>query len=155
MSRIGLIAEGKELWACAGRSGGLMAITLAENNVPQLARSSQSVKNPKDYVSLCGIGNEQMLYATVSISREGQVDFSENLLKDKTPLTWHFLETRGIAYSLFAADDNLFGLTSKGLYACIGIIRSFLDGKLTAGLSLAYSRYLWKRSILHCFIIAG
>ena len=77
-------------------------------------RSSQSPKNPKDYVSVCGIGNEQLPYATVSISRDGQVDFSENLIKDKTPLTWHFLETQGIAYSLFAADGNLFVLTSKG-----------------------------------------
>ena len=142
MSRVGLTTEGKELWACAGRSGGLMAITLDENSVPQLVRSSQSVKKPKDYVSVCGIGNEQLPYATVSISRDGQVDFSESLLKDKTPLAWHFPETQGIAYSLYAADGNLFILTSKGIYACIDIVKSFLEGKLTAGSSLSQVRYL-------------
>ena len=142
MSRIGLTGEGKELWACAGRSGGLMAISLDEKSVPQLVRSSQSVKNPKDYVSVCGIGNELLPYAAVSISRDGQVDFSDNLLVDKTPLTWHFPETRGTAYSLFAADGNLFILTSKGIYACIDIVKSFLDGNLTAGSSLSRVRYL-------------
>jgi hypothetical protein len=142
MSRVGLTAEGKELWACAGRSGGLMAITLDEKSVPQLVRSSQSATRPKDYVSVCGIGDEQRPYATVSISRDGQVDFSANLLKDKTPLTWHFPETQGIAYSLLAADGNLFILTSKGIYVCIDIVKSFLEGKLAAGSSLSQVRYL-------------
>jgi len=142
MCRIGLTAEGKELWACAGRSGGLMAITLDEKGRLQVLRSFQSVKKPKDYVSVCGIGNEQMPHATVSISRDGQVDFSENLIEDNTPLAWHFPETQGVAYSLFAADGNLFILTSKGMYACIDIVKSFLDGKLRAGSSLSHVRYL-------------
>ena len=119
-----------------------MAITLDEKSQLQVLRSFQSVKKPKDYVSVCGIANKTMPYASVSISSDGQVDFSENLIEDKTPLAWHFPETQGIAYSLFAADGNLFILTSKGVFACIDIVKSFLDGKLTAGLSLSQVRYL-------------
>lgn len=142
MCRIGLTAEGKELWACAGRSSGVLAITLDEKSVPQVVGMFQSVLKPRDFVSVWGIGDARMPYATARLSRDGLVDFSEHLTQDRTPLTWHFPQTQGTAYSLFAADGNLFILTSKGIYACLDIVNLFLDGKLTAGTAISKLRYL-------------
>ncbi len=140
MCRIGLTPDGKELWACAGRSGGLLAVTLDEKSVPQVVRSFQSVKRPKDYVSVWAIGNELMPFATISLSRDRQVDFSENLVEDRTPLTWHAPQIQGVGYSLFATGGHLFILTSTGIYVGIDIVNMFLARKLKSGITKV--RYL-------------
>ena len=114
----------------AGRSGGLLAVTLDKNSVPQVLRSFQSVMKPKDYVSVWGIGNEEMPYATISLSRDRRVNFSENLIEDRTPLTWFAPQTQGVAYSLFAAAGHVFILTSTGIYVGIDLVKRFLAGEL-------------------------
>lgn len=140
MCRIGFTADGKELWACAGRSGGLLAVTLDENSVPQVLRSFQSVIRRRDYVSVWAIGNGQTPFATISLSRDRQVDFSENLMEDRTPLTWHAPQIQGVAYSLFATGGHLYILTSTGIYIGMDIVSLFLGGKLESGLTKV--RYL-------------
>ena len=154
MCRIGIIADGKELWGCAGRSGGLLAITLDEKSIPQVVRCLQSVKKPKDYVGIWALGDEQKPYATISLSRDRQVDFSEDLMDDRTPLTWHALQIAGTAYSLFAAAGNLFIFTSKGIYVGRGLVSQFLAGKLASRQSSVHICRC-KDLILHFSTIGG
>lgn len=144
MSRIASSDQGGELWACAGRSAGLMAITLDGNRVGQKPRSMQSALKPKDYVSACSIGNEAMPLAAVSLSRDGEVDFFVDLLKDKMPLTWHFHHAQGIgvAYSLATAGGHLFILTSNGIYTCRDMVSRFLRGDLRVGVEMVTVRHL-------------
>jgi hypothetical protein len=138
MCRIGITADDKELWACAGRSGGLLAIALDKGARPEMLHSFQSKKRTNDYVGVCSIATETMPLAMVSLSRNGDVDFSTDLLRDRTPLTWHFRHTQGVA----AVDGHLFILTSKGLYSCIDIVGRFLRGELRAGMETVTVRYL-------------
>jgi hypothetical protein len=140
MCRVGLTADGEELWACAGRSGGLLAVALDQSSVPQVLRSYQSPIKQRDYVSVSAIGNAQLPFATISLSRDRQVDFSENLIEDRFPLTWHAPQIQGVAYSLVAAEGHLYILTSTGVYVGMDIVNLFLTGKLKSGLSKV--RYL-------------
>lgn len=144
MSRIASSDRGEELWACAGRSDGLMAITLDGNRVRRQPRSMQSIYKPKDYVHACSIGNNEMPLATVSLSRNGEVDFFVDLLKDKTPLTWHFQHEQGIgtAYSLATACGHIFIITSNGIYICQDIVDRFLRGELEVGVEMVTVRHL-------------
>ena len=142
MCRIGFTAEDQELWACAGRSGGLLAISLDKDARPEVLHSFQSVISPKDYVGVCSIASETMPFAMVSLSRNGEVDFSVDFRRDRTPLTWHFSHTQGVAYSLAAVNGHLFILTSNGLYSCIDIVARFLRGELRAGVETVTVRHL-------------
>jgi len=154
MCRIGYLVE-RELWACAGRSGGLMVVVLDDRHVPTLLRSFRSATRPTDYVSVYGVGTTDHPYAYVSLSRDGLVDLGENIITDKTPVTWHFPGTEGVAYSLFAAEGDLFILTSKGLYVCFDIVRWFLEGKLTGGERvLSKVRYL-AMEMIDCALLYG
>lgn len=142
MCRIGLMAESKELWACAGRSAGLLAISLDRAAKPEVLHSFNSTKRVHDYVGVCSIATKTMPFAMVSLSRNGEVDFSVDFLKDRTPLTWHFSHTQGVAYSLAAVGGHLFILTSNGLYSCIDIVARFLRGELKAGVETVTVRHL-------------
>jgi len=104
----------------------------------------QSALKPKDYVATCSIGNVEMPFAAVSMSRDGEVDFFVDILTEKTPLTWHFNHTQGIgvAYSIVAIDGNLFIMTSTGIYVCVDIVERFLRGKLIVGVETVTVRHL-------------
>jgi hypothetical protein len=142
MSRIASADDGQELWACAARAGGLLALTLDKNGVPSVSRSLQSAIKPRDYVSSCPIGNTQIPRAAVILSRDGEVDFFVNLMTDSTPLTWHFSDTQGVAYSIAAVGGHLFIATSKGIYTCVDIVRRFLQGELQPGVEAVTVRHL-------------
>lgn len=142
MCLIGVLPDDRELWACAGRSSGLLAVAVDRDARPEPVRCFQSTIKPKDYLGVCSIATEARPYATVSLSRNGEVDFSEDLLQDRTPLTWHFGREHGVAYSIAAASGHLLILTSKGLYVCIDQANRFLDGQLQAGTSMTTVRHL-------------
>ncbi len=142
MSLIAYADDGLELWVCAGRSGGLMVLALDENGVPRISRSLQSAIKPKDYVFSCSIGDTQMPRAAVTLSRDGEVDFFADLMGDRTPLTWHFSDTQGVAYSMATVGGHLFIATSKGIYTCIDIVKRFLRGELRVGIEEVTVRHL-------------
>jgi hypothetical protein len=142
MSLIAYADDGQELWACAGRSGGLMVLALDQNGVPRISRSLQSAIKPKDYVFSCSIGNTQMPRAAITLSRDGEVDFFADLMDDRTPLTWHFGDTQGIAYSMATVGGHLFIATSKGIYTCADIVSRFIRGELGVGAQAITVRHL-------------
>jgi hypothetical protein len=142
MSLIACADDGLELWACAGRSGGLMVLGLDKNGVPRISRSLQSAIKPKDYVFSCSIGDTQMPRAAVTLSRDGEVDFFADLMEDRMPLTWHFTETQGVAYSMATVGGHLFIATNKGVYTCIDIVNRFLRGELRVGVEEVTIRHL-------------
>ncbi len=142
MTRIASADDGKELWACAGRSGGLMVLTLDEHGIPVLSRSLQSALKPKDYVDSCSIGNMQMPRAAITLSRDGEVDFFVDLMTDRAPLTWHFSAAHGTAYSMAVVGGHLLIATSNGIYTCVDIISRFLRGELNVGIEAVTVRHL-------------
>jgi len=142
MSHIASADDGQDLWACAGRAGGLIALTLDKNSRPSISRSLQSAIKPKDYVYSCSIGNMNMPRAAASLSRDGEVDFFVDLMEERMPLTWHFGDTQGVAYSMAAVDGHLFIATSKGIYTCVDIVSRFLRGELKVGVEAVTVRHL-------------
>jgi hypothetical protein len=142
MSLIAFANDGQELWACAGRAGGLMALMLDSKSKLSISRSLQSAIKPKDYVYSWSIGNMEMPRAAVSLSRDGEVDFFVDLMKDRMPLTWHFSDTQVVAYSMAAVGGHLVIATSKGIYTCVDIVNRFLRGELKVGVESITMRHL-------------
>ena len=133
MSRIGPTSGRSELWACAGRSLGVMAIALEQSGALNVLQTFKQVKSPMDYVGVWSISNSQLPYACVSLSSDRRVEFRTSVISDDQPITLTCPGVEGVAYSLLAADGSLFILTSKGIYVWMDIVKVFLKGELRPG----------------------
>ena len=140
--RIGLTVDGREQWACAGRSSGVTTIAVSEKGDLKVIRSFKPMSTPRDYIAVWSIGNEEMPYAAISLTSDRKVDFSKDITEDSTPLTWEPPAIQGVAYSMFAADGSLFVLTSAGIYVCVDLVKSFLEGTLKPGNTRTKMRYI-------------
>jgi hypothetical protein len=118
--------DGADVLACAARRGGFAVIAVASD------RSIRTAKriNPTDtdFIDTCHLGSSSHPLAAAALVVDRSIYLTSNALNGR-PLIVRFDAIEGRAYRILSADGHIFMLTSKGLYALVGLASRFLRGE--------------------------
>ncbi|APW61888.1 hypothetical protein [Paludisphaera borealis] len=122
------IADGTELWACAGRSSGFQVISVDQSHeVHVLGFYQYSDGFASDFVSLCGVGDSLRPYAAAMLTSDLKLHLIQDLTKDMNPLVVQVEGIKGVAYSVMRSGDHIVVVTSLGIYVYVNLARTFLN----------------------------
>ena len=123
----------EDLFACAARRGGLLAITIQREG----PNPSRSFKAPHlDVVDVCALGSLRWPRAAVGLGADHSLHLCRDLMDGTPPKTLHLNAMPGTAYSILHTDGHIFLLTSRGLYVLPRLASRFLDGDDIGGHTL-------------------
>lgn len=120
-------SDGRDLLVCAARLGG---IGIAEVRWGQPTYNLRvATFDGLDVVDLCAIDSDPKSPAVAAVSRDGTLILIRDALRDGKAFTVRFDTVQGTAYRLLSRGEQLFLLTSHGLYGFMG-----LAGRLVVGM---------------------
>lgn len=132
--RAGLTAAGDEVFACAGRKGGLMALTVAPrggtSRIIGGRGHDQSSGRTLDIVDVCSLNSAAHPRAVAGLGSGGTIHLTLDILGHKPPINLRFPELRGAGYSILSSQGHLFVLTSQRLCTLPDLAATFLRGGL-------------------------
>jgi hypothetical protein len=118
---------GGDVFACAARGDGLLAMTLSPSadHVSALAHNYPEL----DAVDVCPLGRPDWPFAVAGLGADHTVLLSRNILEGP-PQALCFDDLEGTVYSILSAGGHLFILTGKSLIILPNLVARFLDDGL-------------------------
>jgi hypothetical protein len=133
MARLGITAEGNEVFACAGRNDGVVSLEIGADGLPNRVIINQghytTGNELADIVDVCRLPSETHPFATASLGIDNSIHLSEDIRREHRRLGLHFPEMQGTAYSVLSAQGHLFVLTSEAFYTLPKLADRFLEGE--------------------------
>jgi hypothetical protein len=133
IARLGITAEGDEIFACAGRNDGVISLEVGTNGLPNrviINQSHNTINNElADIVDVCRLPSESHAFATASLGLDNSIHLSEDIRGGHRRLGLRFPEMQGTAYSVLSAQGHLFILTSEAFYFLPKLADQFLKGE--------------------------
>ena len=124
---------GKEVLACATRTGGVGVATFARTDKTQTFNTASF--RGLDVIDVCAIGDTPDSLALVAADRDGTLVFFRDILTDKKPQTVRFKRVSGTVYKVMSCRGHVLVLTSDGLYVLLHLASRFLSNKDVNNLS--------------------
>jgi hypothetical protein len=118
--------EAGDLIVAAGRRGGIAFSRFQEGIRGHLLTMVKF--SGLDIVDVCLIGDEKNR-SVAAVARDGSVVFFRDILTDRNPETIKFRSIEGAVYRILAAGEDLYLLTSKGLFAIFKLAERFSTGQ--------------------------
>jgi len=141
MAWVGRTDRGDEIFACAGRNDGLMAITIKSDGTrSEIAVSKGFITTGDeriDIVDVCRIPSSTHPFATASLGIDNSLHLSHDIRHEHAQLGLTFPEMQGTAYNLLSAQGHIFILTSDAFYFLPKLADRFLsDAPIHGGLTV-------------------
>jgi len=137
MARLGGTDVGDEIFACAGRNDGLMAITIKSDGIPSriiINKGSITTGNENiDIVDVCRLPSQTHPFATASLGIDNSLHLSHDIRREHAQLGLRFPEMQGTAYNVLSAQGHIFILTSDAFYFLPKLADRFLGGEQISG----------------------
>jgi hypothetical protein len=122
--------DGKEVLACASRTGGITTMDLSG---PDEMRSMNTVTfEGVDFIDICPLAVGTASRAAVGLGLDGAMVLFSDIIDDKSPIMLKFDMLEGVAYRILSCRGDLYLLTSKALYALNSIAARFMAGEEVA-----------------------
>ena len=122
---------GREVIACAARSGGVVA---GDYSGPQTTKMRTATASGLDVIDICPLtAGVEVACRGMLLGRDGRIMLFRDVLTDDKPVTMKFKKVQGTAYRLLSHSGDLYVLTSKGLYVLGKLASRFLARELYTG----------------------
>jgi hypothetical protein len=115
---------GREVFLCAARHDGILVIT-TENGIPRPPVTCFRF-GEQDIIDVCPLNHPDYPYAVTCLSRSCGLFIVPDVFSTEFPYEVRFADIRGTAYSLAAAQDHLFLLTSEAFFCLPRVISRML-----------------------------
>ncbi|MFI5455342.1 MAG: hypothetical protein ACHRXM_07800 [Isosphaerales bacterium] len=137
MARLGRTDRGDEVFACAGRNDGLMAITIKSDGIPSgiavnkgfITTGDENI----DIVDVCRLPSLTHPFASASLGIDNSLHLSHDIRREHAPLGLCFQEMEETAYNVLSAQGHIFILTSDAFYFLPKLADRFLSGEPIRG----------------------
>jgi hypothetical protein len=130
---LGINDRGDELIAGACRHGGIVAISLDQEETASVLGAYRSPG--RDIIDVCAIGGVHHPHAIASLGSDGSVHLCSDLLDETTLVNLRFPQISGTGYAIRSGRSHLFVLTSEGIYIIPHLVNRFLEGQRIDGVS--------------------
>jgi hypothetical protein len=117
-----------EVFACAARRSGFLAMPLLGDELGDTGRSLQSAN--EDFVDVASLNMKDHPSAVAILSVDCSITLVRDLVADNSTVqTLHYSFTGERAYRILCADGHVFLLTNRRLYAFVDLVSRFLEGE--------------------------
>jgi hypothetical protein len=159
MKYLGSTPTGDSVVACAGRTDGIMVLSVAHDGTPQELRvqTGHTSDNTEqlDIVDVCRLTSAVYPYAAVALGIDNSLYFCRDLLHhgmQRPPIRFNGMI--GTGYTILSDNNHIYVLTSEVLYIFYGLATRFLSDEhvadaagcdvaiQAADLMIAYNKYL-------------
>jgi hypothetical protein len=121
-------SSGKEVLACATRTGGIAA---GEFTGPQTTHKMRTATfGGLDVIDVCALDSTTPSLAAAALGRDGSIVLFRDVLNDEKPVTMKFKKVGGTAYRILCHAGELYVLTDKGMFVLGKLAARFLAGEL-------------------------
>jgi hypothetical protein len=118
-------AAGNEVFACAGRSDGILSI---EGDWHRNVTIQPHPFVQRDVIDVCSLRSTQWPFAVAGLSRDGAIFLSRDLRMD-SPTALTLPISQGTGYALASSGGHIFLLTDKAFYVLPHFGLRFLNGE--------------------------
>jgi len=132
---VGVTEAGEEVLACAGRSDGLLSLTIDPAGMPgQLGRSAGhpvglNGEAEYDIIDVCPVSTAKHPFAVVALGINNSLHFTRDVRTENPSAALRLREAEGTAYSLLCVQGHLVLLTSESLYILPGLAARLASGE--------------------------
>lgn len=120
----------EEIFACAARKSGLLAITVRDGLVtpPITGHHFPGI----DVVDICSLKSPDFPRAIAALDMDGNIFLMHDVSDRPAPLTLNFPELRGTGYTILSTQGHVIVLTDVALITIPNLAHDFLAGKSLA-----------------------